>query len=452
MQEMKEVEKILDDIPNPGMTGNEIHRNLLPVYILHFINFFNLMLWLPILDPILGRLHVDPKNVTFISGLIISMYPVSQFLAIQPLNTLSEKYGRKVVLFCTQLGTILSLIIAIIALSVPMVVESNFINLSLSIFLLMLARVIDGISGGNVMITTNYASDIIKDNNLEKAKAFSYVEYAMIAGSLVGVFLGPIFAGTRFKEVGALYLILVIAIVGLFVIKNRVKNIKHDHITQFKFSDEFNLLKALEVVRGNKLAKSTITFRFIFHFIFSGYIFSIFIFLDKYLGVSPGTEVGIVMVAIIIITVLIQVFVCNKFVNKYGEVKSLDYSKVIMIVSLLLFFIIPFIDNKVLVGGLLLISFGILSIGVNICLNLFKFVLVSSVGEDKRSKILALEEQFLITAAALAPITTGKFISLCYEYNLPIQSVFLFFAVIAILYLVYDKVVIKRNNLSNIDI
>ena len=130
-----------------------MNSKLFPVYLLHFVNFFNLMLWGPVLEPILNQQNItDPKLILILNGLIIATYPLFQFLAIQPLNSLSQSYGKKNILLVTQVGTVISICLSIFAISLPALREINFFGISLGICLLIISRIIDGISGGNAMI------------------------------------------------------------------------------------------------------------------------------------------------------------------------------------------------------------------------------------------------------------------------------------------------------------
>jgi MFS transporter, DHA1 family, tetracycline resistance protein len=433
----------------------KLHFKLLPVYILHFINFFNLMMWAPILEPVLSSIGVTNNTTLYIlNGLIFAIYPFSQFLVIQPLNTLSENIGRQKVLLFTQIGTIVSLIVAICSLTIPALRLNSIFGLSLSVYLLFFARMLDGISGGNVMVTTNYANDLIHKEKLDKDEAFKFVELSIITGSLFGVILGPIFASTRIGIPGTLYLILIIAIIGLFVIRKKVTNIKKplskDSHGRLTFKEDLNIFHHLKMVNENQEAKNILLYRFVFHFLFIGFISTIFIFLKKFLEIGEnGTEVSIVMMMVVIVTVLVQVFICPRIINKYGNLKSIEIAKAVLILALFLFYIFSFIPEKLIVAGLLLLAFGLLSVGVNISLALFKTIITSSVPEEETTKALAIEEQLMIIAATISPVLASFVLATLEKTNIPIQTIFLFFTVIGVIY--YYSFPVKNNKYNLFD-
>jgi MFS transporter, DHA1 family, tetracycline resistance protein len=417
---------------------------LLPVYLLHFINFFNLMLWGPILEPILSQQKVkDPRMVLILNGLIIATYPLCQFFAIHPLNSLSERIGKKKVLLITQIGTVISLLISIAAISIVPLRSINFLSVSLGVWLLIFSRVIDGVSGGNAMVTNNYANDIINKEKLDSAESFSSTELAMIGGSLSGVFLGPIFASSRFGSVGALYLILSIACVGVYIILTKVVDIKKNEGRQVAIYEDLNILHQIKKIKGYPLVQKTLVYRVVFQFIFISFITNIFIFLKKHMGIE-GSEISIVMLLVAAITVIILTQVSPKITEKYGNYKAFEISKTFLIVGLLLFFIFPFFGSEIYVGILLLIAYTVLSIGVTLSLSLFKHFLTLTVEEAKQGHMIALEEQFIILASFLGATISGFVTALFSEFQLPPQFLFLYFVVIGILYIITNRFLFKN--------
>jgi MFS transporter, DHA1 family, tetracycline resistance protein len=396
------------------------------------------MLWGPILEPILQQQKVnDPRIILILNGLIIATYPLCQFFAIHPLNSLSDKIGKKRVLLFTQYGTVLSLIISILAISSVNLRTIPLLGVSLGLWLLIFSRVIDGISGGNAMVTNNYANDIINKENLDPSGAFTSIELSMMAGSLSGVFLGPIFASSRFGAVGALYLILAIALIGVYIINKRVKDIKNMEDKNISFQD-LDFMHQLRKTKGYPIVQRTLVYRFVFQFIFISFITNIFIFLKNRLGIE-GSEISMVMFVVSIITALIVTVVNPKIIKKYGDEKSFEISKYFLLAGLLLFYLVPFVDDGFFVGAGLLTAYAVLGVGVTISLSLFKFFLTDSVEDEKQGHMIALEEQ-LIILTAIAGATVSGFVTAYFSaVNLPAQTLFLFFLILGVIYLTVSE-------------
>jgi MFS transporter, DHA1 family, tetracycline resistance protein len=401
------------------------------------------MLWGPILEPILNQQQVtDPRILLILNGLIIATYPLCQFFAIHPLNTLSDKIGKKKVLLFTQYGTVASLIISILAISSVNLRTIPFLGVSLGLWLLIFSRVIDGVSGGNAMVTNNYANDIINKENLNPSESFTSIEISMMAGSLSGVFLGPIFASSRLGAVGALYLILAIALIGVYVINSRVKNIKTIENKEIGLQD-LNFIHQFSKTKGYPIVQQTLLYRCVFQFIFISFITNIFIFLKTRLEIQ-GSEISLVMFLVAVITGIIVSTVNPRIVKKYGDVQAFEISKYFLIAGLSLFYIVPFFNSDFAVSIGLLIAYAVLVTGVTISLSLFKFFLTDSVEDEKQGHMIALEEQLIILTAVAGATVSGFVTAYFSAANLPAQTLFLFFTVLGLVFFALNEKIFKK--------
>ena len=78
-------------------------------------------------------------------GLLFSAYPVCQLVAGPILGRLSDRYGRRPLLIFSQAGTALSFLI---------------LGLSRDFTVMLLARLLDGASGGNILVAQAYVADV----------------------------------------------------------------------------------------------------------------------------------------------------------------------------------------------------------------------------------------------------------------------------------------------------
>ncbi len=102
-------------------------------------------------------------------GELVSTYAVCQLIAGPILGQLSDRLGRRPILLVSQMGTL-----------------AGFLVLAFAhhIWLLFLARAIDGATAGNLTIAQAYISDVTKPEN--RAKAFAVIGIAFGFGFLVG--------------------------------------------------------------------------------------------------------------------------------------------------------------------------------------------------------------------------------------------------------------------------
>jgi len=156
-------------------------------------------------------------------GVLGATYSFFQLIGAPLLGNLSDTYGRKKILFVSQLGTLLSWILILIALLMPtikiMEVRSQWLGsfvFTVPLFILFLGRALDGLTGGNISVANAYLVDISSPEN-QKANFGK-----MAASSNLGFILGPALAGILGVTVLAEKLPVIVAVlvsaVALFLI------------------------------------------------------------------------------------------------------------------------------------------------------------------------------------------------------------------------------------------
>jgi multidrug resistance protein len=130
-----------------------------------------------ILIPQLGVYGVKFGASPFTVGLLISVYSLMQLVSAPLLGRLSDRYGRRPVLLLSQVGSLVGYLLFAFAQSLP---------------LLFLARVIDGVSGGNISTAQAVVADITPPH--ERARGMGVIGAAFglgfVLGPAVGGFLG----------------------------------------------------------------------------------------------------------------------------------------------------------------------------------------------------------------------------------------------------------------------
>jgi MFS transporter, DHA1 family, tetracycline resistance protein len=150
-------------------------KRLVPIFIVVFIDLLGFSLILPLLPYYASEFGASPQTI----GLLVASYSICQFLAAPFLGDWSDRYGRRPLLLYSQLGSCLGFILLGVAPGLPNALAWLFV-----------ARIIDGISGGNLTIAQAYISDISAPQ--DRARNFG-----MIIGVSFGLgfLLGPSFGG-----------------------------------------------------------------------------------------------------------------------------------------------------------------------------------------------------------------------------------------------------------------
>ena len=159
-------------------------KNLMILYLTVAIDFLGVGLVIPIFAPLflsensnLFSIGTDYATRSFLLGLVLALFPFFQFFGAPVLGTLSDKYGRKNILFLSVLGTFLGYILMVFG-----IVYQNLL-------LIVVSRALDGFTGGNISVATSAISDI--SDKESRVKNFGML------GAIFGIcfILGPFLGG-----------------------------------------------------------------------------------------------------------------------------------------------------------------------------------------------------------------------------------------------------------------
>lgn len=148
-------------------------RPLLVIFLTVFVNLVGFGIIIPLLPFYAETFGASPVTI----GLLFAAFSLAQLVAAPALGALSDRYGRRPVLIFSLIGTVVSFAMLAVAQSLTM---------------LFAARIIDGLSGGNITIARAYIADVTEPE--ERAKAFGFLGAAFGLGFIVGPGLAGLFA------------------------------------------------------------------------------------------------------------------------------------------------------------------------------------------------------------------------------------------------------------------
>jgi multidrug resistance protein len=150
-----------------------VSRPLLVIFLTIFVNLVGFGIIIPLLPFYAERFGASPLVI----GLLFGIYSLCQLVASPALGDLSDRYGRRPVLIFSLLGTVISFVMLALAQTVVM---------------LFLARIVDGLSGGNISTARAYVADITEPK--DRARAYGLIGAAFGLGFIFGPALSGVLA------------------------------------------------------------------------------------------------------------------------------------------------------------------------------------------------------------------------------------------------------------------
>jgi len=139
------------------------------VVLIVLIDLLGFSIVMPLLAPFAKQYGLSGGQI----GILFAAYPMCQLLAGPILGRLSDRYGRRPVLIVSQAGTALSFVI---------------LGLSSNFTVMLIGRVLDGLSGGNILVAQAYVADVTKPEN--RARGMGLIGMAFGLGFVLGPIMG----------------------------------------------------------------------------------------------------------------------------------------------------------------------------------------------------------------------------------------------------------------------
>jgi len=150
-----------------------VSKPLLVLFLTILVNLIGFGIIIPLLPFYATTYGASPLMV----GLLFASFSVSQLIAAPLLGAWSDRWGRRPVLILSLIGTAVSFVMLAMATNLAV---------------LFAARIVDGLSGGNITTARAYIADVTAPE--ERAKAYGFLGAAVGLGFILGPALGGFFS------------------------------------------------------------------------------------------------------------------------------------------------------------------------------------------------------------------------------------------------------------------
>jgi predicted MFS family arabinose efflux permease len=359
------------------------------ISLIAFINSISFTILIPLLYPYAKQFGLTD----FQASLLTTSYAIAQFFATPILGRFSDSLGRKPLLLISLLGTVLANLLASVA---PVAA------------LLFVARILDGLTGGNTSIVKAVISDTTTP--ADRAKAFGLNDAAFRLGFVTGPAISylaqslPTFPGVTPLGM-SFFVAAMIAIAAVILTWFLLPETRLEREPLRLNWGMFGLGKILRSTQRPGIGQA-----FLLTF-FSGFSFTIstFAFQPFFLNVlnQNAQSLAAVFTLIGIVGVFTQIFAVSPLTKRFNLA---DILAVAIAGRALIFLLIPLFPS-IYMFVFLTIGFGVVN---SFPMPLIAAILSMNSSDREQGEIQGINASYLSISNGLGPAVSGMLVSLSY--------------------------------------
>lgn len=295
-------------------------KKILPVFVIILIDLMGLTIIVPLMPLYAASFGASAVLIGFLGA----AYPAAQVIGAPILGRLSDRFGRKPILLASQIGTFIGFIV---------------LGMANSLWLLFLARVLDGLSGANVAT----AQAVITDSTNEKTRTQGLGLVGAAFG--LGFIIGPVISFVSLALGGNNYHVpafvaagfsLISILLTIFMLKETHKPDKEIHLSGKREIGLKNFFSTLQ----KPLVGFLLVTMFFQQIAFGSFQQILSLFTLSRLGLT-GSGNSIIYVFVGIVVVSVQGYFIGKWSRRFGEKWLIRFGLIMISIGLLLTSLTP---------------------------------------------------------------------------------------------------------------
>lgn len=346
------------------------------IFLIVFLDLLGFSFVIPLFPEYRDRFHLNATEV----ALLNTSYSLAQFLFAPLLGRLSDRVGRRPVLAFSLLGS---------------AVAFALFGAAQTAWLLFAARIVDGVTGGNIATAQAYVADVTTREN--RAKGMGMVGAAIGLGFVLGPALGG-FLGRYGLGVPA-YAAAGLALANCLLVVTRLPESRHlrtaDAVPPVRVTDVRRLAASLShPVIGELLLVILLNM-----IAFAAMENTIGLLTKDRFGFDE-TMNGIAFAYMGLLIAFVQGGMVGRLSKQYGEARLVVWGILGTGLGLLLIPLVPSVALMALAGIPLAAGYGLFSPSANALIS-------KSAGEDEQGGTLGLSQGLQSLGRVLGPVAGG---------------------------------------------
>lgn len=370
---------------SPTNSNTSVGRtSLVLLLVIALLNTMGIAIIVPIVPFLTIQYLAHPNNLAVIVGWLTAAYGICQLIAAPGLGVLSDRFGRRPILFICLLGSAFGYLI---------------LGLGGALWLLFLGRIIDGLTGGNISVLFGYVADITEPQ--DRGKYFGMLGAAASVGSLIGPALGGLLATINYSApfLVAAGLLLLTLVWGYFFLPESLD--KEHRITSISVH-ELNPLKQLASAFRWANLRWLLLAWFLYAFPVGMLQTTITVLMKDSLGFNV-TQTGLVVTVLGMVDILVQGVLVGRLLAMLGNIRLGLIALVLVGISYLVLGSIAFLATPIL----LLVGIMLFAGSGSLVENALRGLISEMVGRHEQGRVSGAMQSLQSLGWVVGPLIGG---------------------------------------------
>ena len=358
--------------------------SLLPVFLIVLVDVFGMTLVIPLLAIYAETLNATPLQAT----MLISVFAACQLVSGPLIGHMSDRVGRKPMLLISQIGTLIGFIV---------MARAHVL------WMLYLARVLDGSTAGNLSLAQAYISDHTEPS--QRAKSFGLIGIAFG----IGFFIGPSLTGylsAKYSLTTPIYLAACMSALSILCTATLLKGGRQSHHAFDDREGAFQWKTYAKYFTRPGLRERLFQFLF-FITSFSMFISGFALFAERrftYQGHPFGPrEIGYVFGYVGFLGIILQGGLIGRLVKRFGESTLVAAGFVTLAIG---YFGLGIASSF----GLLVVTGTLAAFGNGVIRPALTSLITQQAGRQEQGVVLGITQSLMSMASIVSPIVAGLLI------------------------------------------